>query len=216
MSWSRPSRSSVLGLIAAAQGIDRSDDVIHRNLETNLHVAIRTDSPGRPFVDYHTVQTPISRKGVTFSTRRDELNAVELHTVLSAREYLVDTFFTIVLWSRKNSDVNLDFILTELKRPKFLLYAGRKSAPLGLPMNPEIVEAKNFLKAFELRVMNTVEEEVLNAIYANEEKRPSMISVDHDVDTTDREFRIERRRDVVQSRKQWQFTDRSEKILMVE
>ena len=95
MSWARPGRSAVLGLVAAAQGIDRTDDAAHRRLEVELHYAVRTDAPGRPFMDYHTAQTPKARRGRTFATRREELESDSLNTVLSAREWRTDACFWV-------------------------------------------------------------------------------------------------------------------------
>ncbi|MCY4377532.1 MAG: type I-E CRISPR-associated protein Cas5/CasD, partial [Spirochaetaceae bacterium] len=87
MSWARPGRSAVLGLVAAALGNKRADEAAHRKLEDALHYAVRTDAPGRPLIDYHTAQTPRARRGRTFATRREELRSENLHTVLSTREW---------------------------------------------------------------------------------------------------------------------------------
>ena len=74
MSWARPGRSAILGLVAAAQGVERTDETAHQRLEAGLYYAVRTDAPGRPLLDYHTAQTPKARKGRTFATRQEELN----------------------------------------------------------------------------------------------------------------------------------------------
>ena len=63
MSWARPGRSAILGLVAAAQGVERTDETAHQRLEAGLYYAVRTDAPGRPLLDYHTAQTPKARKG---------------------------------------------------------------------------------------------------------------------------------------------------------
>ena len=62
MSWSRPARSAIMGLVAAALGIDRTDQETHQNLERGLFYAVRTDMPGHPFMDFHTAQVPKSKK----------------------------------------------------------------------------------------------------------------------------------------------------------
>ena len=87
MAFSRPARSAVLGLVAAALGL-RRDDPAHTNLERGVGYAVRTDSPGRPFTDYHTAQTPQQKRSQAFATRRDELAADTLNTVLSVREFV--------------------------------------------------------------------------------------------------------------------------------
>ena len=136
MSWARPGRSAVLGLVAAALGHKRNDDAAHQRLEASLYYAVRTDAPGRPFVDYHTAQTPKARKGRTFATRKEELESDALNTVLSTREWRTDASFTVALWLRSDGTVVLDDIAAGLRLPQFVLYLGRKSAPLGLPLNP--------------------------------------------------------------------------------
>src|SRR4051794_17544404 len=45
--WDRPGRSALLGMIAAALGIDRSDEAAHLGLERGYGVAVRTDAAGR-------------------------------------------------------------------------------------------------------------------------------------------------------------------------
>ena len=148
MSWARPGRSAVLGLVAAAQGIERADEDAHQQLESGLFYAVRTDAPGRPLIDYHTAQTPKARKGRTFASRREEVESDDLNTVLSTREWRADACFSVVIWPRPESTLDLERIADALRSPSFVLYVGRKSAPLGLPLNPEIIEADTFMQAF--------------------------------------------------------------------
>lgn len=214
MSWTRPSRSAVLGLVAAAMGIERADEAAHLALENGLFYAVRTDAPGRPFVDYHTAQTPKARKGQTFATRREELGSSALHTVLSRREWRSDACYTVALWSRQGDAVNLDDIARALRTPVFTLYLGRKSAPLGLPLNPEIVEADTFAIAFTVRRTTEIEKKVLKSVQRG---TPDRVEIAFDADAPDPpgEARIERRRDAVVSRRRWQFTDRLEGVVSV-
>ena len=211
MGWARPGRSAVLGLVAAAAGMERIDEDAHRSLEAGLFYAVRTDAPGRPFIDYHTAQTPRARCGRTFPTRRDELEANDLHTVLSVREWRSDACFTVALWPRRDAAVDLDDLADALRRPCFALYLGRKSAPLGLPLDPAIVEADTFMAAFDARRPNPMEETVLEHIRADVANR-SEVAFDHDAPDAPPEARIERRRDAVVSRWRWQFADRLEGV----
>ncbi|MCY4454650.1 MAG: type I-E CRISPR-associated protein Cas5/CasD [Immundisolibacterales bacterium] len=211
MSWARPGRSAVLGLVAAAQGIARTDEDAHQRLETGLHYAVRTDAPGRPLTDYHTAQTPKARKGRRFATRRKELDSDGLHTVLSVREWRTDACFTVSLWARASHNVDLDGVAAALRHPRFVLYVGRKSAPLGLPLNPEVVEADTFLSAFEARQPNDEERRVLQRIHSPGTER-RMVAFDHDAPGAPAGTRVERRRDGIVSRSRWQFTDRLERV----
>ena len=216
MSWARPGRSAVLGLLAAASGIERTDEDAHRNLEAGLYYAVRTDAPGRPFIDYHTAQTPRARRGRTFATRRGELESGDLHTVLSSREWRSDACFTVSLWPRVKDAVDLDEMVDALRRPRFTLYLGRKSAPLGLPLNPAVIEADTFMDAFDKRRPSAEEKEVLKYIRSRDTAPVMMIAFDHDAPSVGTDTRIERRRDAVASRTRWQFTDRLEGVMDLE
>ncbi len=212
MSWARPGRSAVLGLVAAAQGIERADETAHRKLEAALHYAVRTDAPGRPFIDYHTAQTPRARRGRTFATRREELRSDGLNTVLSTREWRADACFTVALWPRPGRTIDLDGLAGALRQPRFVLYVGRKSAPLGLPLNPEVIEAESFVAAFSARRPTDEEQSVLDRIRI-EGVAVDEIAVDHDAAGAPGDARVERRRDAVASRVRWQFADRLERVV---
>lgn len=213
MSWARPGRSAVLGLLAAAQGIERTDEAANRKLEASLYYAVRTDAPGRPFIDYHTAQTPKDRKGRTFATRRQELESDDLNTVLSSREWRTDAYFTIALWPRLGEAADLNEIASALQRPRFVLYAGRKSAPLGLPLNPEIIEAGTFEAAFHARQPNEEERRILQSLRIDG-VASGEIAFDHDAPGAQADVRIERRRDAILNRSRWQFTDRLEAVVV--
>lgn len=211
MGWTRPARSAVLGLVAAAMGIDREDEDAHRELESGLHYAVRTDAPGVPLVDYHTAQAPKRRRGQSYATRRDELAAThDLNTVLSTREWRTDACFTVALWARGGARVDLDRLASALRCPQYVLYVGRKSAPLGLPLNPVVVDADGFLAAFETRKPTAAERDVLFRARATDATRT--IACDLDAEGLPEEFRQERRRDRVGSRRRWQFDDRDEAV----
>lgn len=215
MGWARPGRSAILGMVAAAQGIERTDEAAHRELEAGLYYAVRTDAPGRPLIDYHTAQTPKARRGRTFATRRQELESDDLNTVLSSREWRSDTCFTVALWPRPGGAVDLDKIISALQRPRFSLYVGRKSAPLGLPLNPEIIEANTFMDAFGARQPSDEERGVMQSIHIDGVATGG-IAFDHDAPGAPADVRIERRRDAVLSRTRWQFTDRLEAVIVPE
>ena len=210
MGWVRPGRSAVLGMVAAAQGIDRVDEDGHRALEEGLHFAVRTDAAGQPLIDYHTAQTPRSRKGRRFRTRREELASPDLHTVLSQREWRTDTHFTVALWVRQSGAVDLDEVASALQRPRYTLYLGRKSAPLGLPLAPGIVEADTFLKALGKRGATPEQERILGVIRG--ETQPS-VAFDADAAEAPVGARIERRRDAMVHRGRWQFGERLEGVV---
>lgn len=209
-SWARPGRSAVLGMVAAAMGYKRTDGSMHEALERALHFGVLTEASGRPLMDYHTAQAPKARKGKSYPTRRDELLAQDLNTVLSSREWRVDAYFTVVLWERAGHEFDLEQVAQSLEQPRFTLYVGRKSAPLGLPLNPAIVEAESFLGAFVARARTPPETEVLDLIQSADSAK--QVACDLDAPGIPADHRLERRRDVATSRKRWQFADRTEAV----
>ena len=215
MSWARPGRSAILGMLAAAQGFERENEDAHQKLESGLFYAVRTDAPGRPLIDYHTAQSPKARRGRRYATRREELESDDLNTILSTREWRMDSYFTVALWLRPDSHLDLEVIMNSLCRPRFALYVGRKSGPPGLPLNPEIIEADTFMDAFDARNPNEIELEVLEHIRSSSAMQCS-IAFDEDVQPAPTNTRVERRRDALVSRTRWQFTDRLEHVLVEE
>ena len=149
----RPSRSGLLGLIAACLGIQRGAERALRALD-DLRIAIRLEEAGLPLHDYHTIQVPRTKKGIRFFTRRDELTREardELQTILSSRAYRMEIRGDVVL-SRPTDAARdcppLETIAGAFRRPAFAPYLGRRSCPLSLPMAPCVVDAPDFETAF--------------------------------------------------------------------
>jgi CRISPR system Cascade subunit CasD len=125
-----PTRSGVIGLICAAMGIARGEDISGFG---PLRMGVRVDEPTywrdcfprmtyegpRPERDYHTALEVIKADG----KGRD--------TVVSYRDYLADASFTIGL---ESTDVSLlNSIAASLTQPKWPLFLGRKAFPLAVP-----------------------------------------------------------------------------------
>ena len=108
------------------------------------------------------------------------------------------------------TQVDIDGLVQALRRPQFMLYVGRKSAPLGLPLNPAVVEADSFLGALDARTPTAAEREVL--FRTRSTVTVPLIACDLDAKGLPEEFRQERRRDGVESRRRWQFDDRDEAV----
>lgn len=151
--WDRPGRSAVLGLVAACLGLERTDEDSHAALSACVGLAIRREGPATPLLsDYHTAQTVPTRKKRAFATRREELAADGLETVLSRRDYRADIAFTAALWRRPGLfPWTLEALAMALAAPRFVPYLGRKSCPLGLPMAPRVVVAATVREAFMQR-----------------------------------------------------------------
>jgi len=210
-SFSHPSKSAVLGLIAAALGIRRDEEAKHQGLSSNYGFGVRVESPGVPIRDYHTVQVPSSGSGRnkrTYATRKDELGVPkhDLATILSSRDYYCDALYTVALWVvRGKSDPTLSEINAALTNPVFTLYLGRKSCPIALPLEPQVVETANLREAFKIarfsdaRFLEDLKPSESVEVYWEGEEDSGYTAV-HTIE----------RRDSPLSRRRWQFAVRSE------
>ncbi len=158
-SATHPSRSALLGLLAAALGIKRPDTALdqrnreelekkHMLLADSVGIGIKVISSGSLLKDYHTTQVPPHNKTSRhLYTRRDELAGEKLTTILSGREYRQDAFYHVAIWLKeKNEKFSLEMLLHALQKPVFTPYLGRKSCPPALPFNPVVIESE-FLKS---------------------------------------------------------------------
>ena len=148
-SWDRPSRSAMLGLLAAALGIKRDDDTNHDRLDMSVGVAVRLLAVGEPLIDYHTTQNPkesVVRKRAP-ATRREALAMGEPTTALSRRWLRQDALALVALWLRSGATFTLSELEGALRRPAFTLYAGRKANALGLPVAPTLVQGRSLADA---------------------------------------------------------------------
>lgn len=137
----RPTKSAVTGLLAAALGLPRGHSEIPQ-LAYDLGFAVRVDRQGAMVRDYHTVQAPVGERGTArWRTRACELNAKSVGTSITTRDYRADGVYTVALWHRNGDDARLDVLARALRYPRWTLYLGRKSCPLGVPMRPVIREA---------------------------------------------------------------------------
>ncbi len=214
--WDVPAKSAVLGLIAAALGIERSETAAHEDLHDNLGFAVRVDRAGRPLRDYHTAQAPKARRAVNWRTRREELSAEDLNTVLSERIYRVEPEATVAIWKRAKAGPGLDELQAALKRPRFVLYLGRKACPLGWSPRARVIGAETVNAA--LVAFDALEAETDHMLRGFRPRRrdDKVAAVWIEAGTESQipegvEPRERRqRRDGLMNRALWQFTDRAE------
>ncbi len=220
-SQGHPTKSAVIGLLAAALGIKREEEYQQLRLANGYQMAVRVDSPGALLRDYHTVQVPPPDRGRRYYTRKDEMSVPKhaMNTILSQRDYRVDAHYTVALYGEA-PPYTLAELATALKSPFYTLYLGRKSCPLSLPLDPKVVEAVQLKSAFE-KVM------VDNELYSCSQL--SATSADQytaylweglsrkqaGFSGSDGIYLLHERRDHVASRKRWQFINRKEHHLMV-
>lgn len=106
-----PSKSAVIGMIAAALGYSREDEQIQ---ELNkLQFAVRIDQPGKILTDFQTVELESNKP-----------------PKLTYREYLQDAVFVVAIGG-KIADIN--HIKYALKHPRYALFLGRRAnSPAGV------------------------------------------------------------------------------------
>jgi CRISPR system Cascade subunit CasD len=219
-SWDRPSRSAILGMIAAALGLERDNQDAHDALDAGYGVAVRLDLAGSPMEDYHTAQTVAASavKKQRPTTRRQLLAPRDRPTILSRRTYRQDALATGCIWQRDGARWTLDEIAAALRSPVFALYAGRKSNVLGLPLAPKKVAAATLAAAFsesaplrsELREFSRLQPRGNVASHS----APPEIAHDHcdGFDSGLHTLRREVRRDAAANRLRWQFSERTVEI----
>lgn len=145
-----PSRSAVLGLVAAASGLTRDDDEGHRQLAEGYALAVAAYGRRQLLRDYRTVQTvePIrAQRKRGFSSRREALAQGTVHTMVSRRDYLQDGLWTVFLWPRSGAADDARKLETALRQPCFDLYLGRRCCPPALPLGPKVLDVVGLDKA---------------------------------------------------------------------
>ncbi len=203
-SYIHPTKSAILGLLAAALGIRRDQDEEHQKLAKGYGYAVRVDVVGHLLRDFHTTQKPhLTRKNV-YHTRRDELQAPKLDTILSTRDYRCDALYTVCLWQHDSAPFSLLQLKQALQFPKLTLYLGRKSCPLALPVQAQICPANTLKEAFtqakfydcELKALPRTQ---LISFYWDETESAGMLPL-----------KTVPRYDIPLSRTRWQFAARDE------
>ena len=113
-----PTKSGVIGLLAAALGLHRDDAAGLARLN-GLHFAVRADREGSLLVDFHTAN-------------REEDRKKGKAPYVTYRHYLQDAVFLVGLESEDTA--LLQELETALKHPVYPLYLGRRSCPPTLPL----------------------------------------------------------------------------------
>lgn len=230
-----PSKSAVLGLVAASLGLRRPDTTpdegerrrledAHAALAEGYGMAVKLTQPGLPLTDYHTAQVPSSGSGrnrKVFATRRDELTWAprqDLNTILSRRDYRQDAYAAVALWARDGAPHPLEELRARLLEPEFVLYLGRKSCPPALPLNPEIVTSACVEEALDQLSFGIAAQKIwgeqsrlVEWIKKRVEEANPMLLWDSDAETRMDAEQIVTRRDTSTSRRRWQFAVREER-----
>lgn len=103
-----PSKSGVIGLVAAAMGRSRDDPLSDLSA---LRIGVRTDQEGTLMRDYHTVHHP----------------RIDKRAYITNRYYLEDAMFIVGM---EGDAALLEEIDDAVRRPFFPLFLGRRSCPV--------------------------------------------------------------------------------------
>ena len=141
---SHPTRSGVIGLICAALGIDRGDDVNLARLN-EIELTTLVLKSGNRYVDFHTVGGGWDKKTNSQRICRKASGSAG-DTVISRRHYVCDAKFGVIV---SGNEKLLNEIALALKNPKWGLWLGRKacipSEPIFQGLFPSYDEAKEKL-----------------------------------------------------------------------
>lgn len=220
-SYEYPGESALLGLLAAALGIRRDDDSNLTRLTRGYAFAVGVQNGGTLLRDYHTAQVPgrTALKGRPHTTRRNELAVAkhELHTILSTRDYRQNAAYLVAVQARADPPYALDALACALRKPRFVLYLGRKSCPPATPLYPIVISTDSASAAFAGYLARI---EQLRAAHLDRRGRPPLeeltpllriawsdgvaAGVDADLSAP--------RKDRMIRRNGWQFGDRAEHV----
>ena len=220
----KPSKSALIGLLAAALGLKRDEAEKQQALSDGYHFAIKMVSSGQLLRDYHTAQAPDSVGKFRYRTRRDELviGKHRLGTVLSSREYRTDSQALIAVQALGQARWRLTELLEALKQPVFHLYLGRKSCPLAAPLQPQLLSADGYRSALDHYDPGILLQDLLNQwdsqqrwLAEDTQSRYFWEGEMGDFSKQDEHFRHEQvqqlsRHDQPLSRSRWQFQARAE------
>jgi CRISPR system Cascade subunit CasD len=218
VSQAHPTRSAVMGLVAGALGLRRSQEDDLLALDRSLGLAVRVVSSGRPLTDFHTIEVPKAKKNVRHATRRAELLAAKEqddNPMLSFRHYRQEAFYLACLWERETPPPwPLQLIAQALDRPVFIPSLGRRSCPPALPLAPCLVEAQGIRQALAAERIFTTEAEVRGRL---KDLASGLGEMFWDEDTGGVPTGLEgqasevfQRRDRLASRGRWQYAPRRE------
>jgi CRISPR system Cascade subunit CasD len=198
-----PTRSALIGLAAAALGIEREDAARQSELFRALVTASGLYQSGYPLEDFHTYQT-LNKAAKGAATRGEALqNKKHLETSITRRHYRASG-----LWqgayrlSDQPGSVTLEALKEAFKKPHFVPYLGRKSCPLCLPLNPQIIDAPDALA----HASDTIFFQKINS-------RLQLISLEHRADgpaTNTKPVRLNRNDNPLDRSIRWMFAPRDE------
>lgn len=203
-----PTRSALIGLAAAALGIEREDMQGQARLAQGLVTAGGLYDRGTPLADFHTFQS-LHQAGKGAATRAEALaKTAHLETSISRRHYRADGLWqgAYRLSEQADESLTLEALRQAFETPRFVLYLGRKSCPLSHPLVPRIVTAQTLVEAFKAQF------ETVSQTLGRRGTGLQLVSVERrDDGPASNRQRVHTRHDDPRDRsKRWTFGDRPE------
>lgn len=131
----QPTKSGVIGLLAAAEGRRREDPIVDL---VGLRFGVRADQPGSLLRDYHTVSDyrggPLLSAAVNKKGQQKQASPAKA-TAVTQRFYLQDAVFVAAL---EGDEKLLSALAAAIRAPGFPLALGRRSC---VPTQPILVAA---------------------------------------------------------------------------
>lgn len=113
-----PSRSGLIGMFAAAQGVRRGDPL---DRYKELKFTVRVDRPGVRLVDFHTIGGGLPKERTVPTAAGKRLDP-KTATIVTRRSYLADAVFTVAV-----TGPEADTIADALAAPYWQPYLGRRA-----------------------------------------------------------------------------------------
>ncbi|WP_165217007.1 type I-E CRISPR-associated protein Cas5/CasD [Schaalia sp. ZJ1691] len=130
-----PSKSGIIGLIAAAKGIRRTEPLEEY---LTLNFGVRKDQPGKIISDFQTARSFNGKESMPLSTRY----------------YISDAVFIAGIEGDDNLIKGID---EALRNPVFPLYLGRRSCPPSQPIPLHIEKDKTLFEALRTETWHASE-----------------------------------------------------------
>lgn len=129
----QPSKSGIVGLLAAAEGRPREATIADL---TELRLGVRTDQPGRLLRDFHTVADyrgrPLPSAKVNKQGRQEPRTGKDrLAPLVTHRFYLQDAVFTVAVSGERGL---VERLAHAVRHPVFPLALGRRGCPPSQPI----------------------------------------------------------------------------------
>ena len=115
-----PTKSGVVGLLAASLGIERSNvDGLQKSGLLDLNIAVREDLKGKLLSDYQIIEVDNGNKKI------------------SNKSYIADAIYLVAVYGNDNL---IELLLHSVKNPKFTLFLGRKACVPEFDVAQVVVE----------------------------------------------------------------------------